>query len=37
MTVDKIELGTPDLTAENIAWLAERFPQCITEAFSERE
>ena len=30
--MDKLKLHTPDLTDANISWVAERFPNCITEA-----
>lgn len=33
--MDKLKLHTPDFTQENIAWLAERFPNCVTEAQAE--
>lgn len=32
----KLKMHTPDLVSENIAWVAERFPGCITESRDER-
>ncbi|WP_299197181.1 site-specific DNA-methyltransferase, partial [uncultured Amphritea sp.] len=33
--MDKLKLHTPDITAENIAKLAELFPNCVTESLSK--
>ena len=31
----KLKMHSPDITQENIAKLAELFPNCVTEAFDE--
>lgn len=33
--MSKLKMHSPDLVAENLAWVAERFPGCITEARNE--
>src|SRR4051812_42333572 len=35
VTMDKLKLHTPDLTAENVEKIAALFPSCITEARDE--
>ncbi len=31
MTIEKLDLATPDITAQNVARIAELFPECVTE------
>lgn len=35
-TPDKLKMHTPDLVSDNLSWVAERFPGCITESQNDK-